>query len=600
MIQDVWQRLALLTPRERARWAALLPIGVATAVLEATAAALVYGLIAVWSDARGVDYLPRVAVASVTRLGGGSLVIGFTLVAAGALLLRNSLILVVAAFRARTAGDTAAALSTRVLRAYLTAPYVFHLRRNSAGLAQNVIVSIPALLGLVDALTILATELLVVVTLLLLLGIVAPLETLVATLVIVAPLVVFVRLSRRAYHRYGARNYELGLLVHAGLQQALGAIKEVKVFGRERFFYEALAHKQEERARIGMRHAALENVPRLLAETAFVLGMLALVLLLHARSPDGGFLLPFVGLYAYVGFRVIPAAHRIALQVGLMRYSLAATASLCADVAALGHDAKRMSEPSSRTPAFRSLIRFERVSFAYDGQPAILQDVDLAIRPGECVGVVGATGAGKSTLVDLLLGLLRPTSGRITVDASPLGEHMLDWRQQIGYVPQAPVLLDDTLRRNVAFGLADDDIDEARVKSAVHVAQLEDLVDSLPDRLETVVGERGIRLSGGERQRVSIARALYHDPDVLVFDEATSSLDPGTERELTRAIERFKGRKTLLIIAHRLTTIERCDRLVLICDGRVAADGPYDQLSRTSPAFRAMAAMPEPVDSRPA
>lgn len=207
------------------------------------------------------------------------------------------------------------------------------------------------------------------------------------------------------------------------------------------------------------------------------------------------------------------------------------------------------------------------------------------------MGIVGATGTGKSTLVDLVLGLLEPTAGRITVDHAPISADVRGWQRQLGYVPQSPFFVDDTLRRNIGLGLPDQQIDDDRIWSSARTAQLEELIASLPGGLDTVIGERGVRLSGGERQRVSIARALYHDPDVLVFDEATSSLDPSTERDLTRAIDLLRGRKTIVIIAHRLTTVEHCDRLLLLKDGRVAAEGSYAELAGTNAVFRAMAAM---------
>ena len=203
--------------------------------------------------------------------------------------------------------------------------------------------------------------------------------------------------------------------------------------------------------------------------------------------------------------------------------------------------------------------------------------------------MVGPSGAGKSTLIDLLLGLLEPTAGRITVDGRDIVTAMRSWRRHIGYVPQEPFILDDTVRRNVAFGLADAEIDDRRVLAALTRAQLSDVVAGLPRGLDTMLGERGTRLSGGQRQRVAIARALYHEPEVLVFDEATSALDTPTERELIAALEALRGVKTLVVIAHRLTTVRRCDRLALLRDGRLAAVGPYDDLIARDPGFRQMA-----------
>jgi ATP-binding cassette subfamily C protein len=231
------------------------------------------------------------------------------------------------------------------------------------------------------------------------------------------------------------------------------------------------------------------------------------------------------------------------------------------------------------------------VSYAYDaGGASVLDDVSLAIRRGESIGIVGHTGAGKSTLVDLLLGLLQPTAGRISVDGRDRRQHARWWQRQIGYVPQAFFVTDDTLRRNIAFGIPDAEIDERRVQRAARVAQLEEVVAGLPQGLDTFVGERGIRLSGGQRQRVVIARALYHEPQVLVFDEATSALDNQTEREIARAIEALHGAITLIVIAHRLSTVRGCDRLIFLDQGRVAGVGSYEELMAGDARFRAVAA----------
>jgi ABC-type multidrug transport system fused ATPase/permease subunit len=217
--------------------------------------------------------------------------------------------------------------------------------------------------------------------------------------------------------------------------------------------------------------------------------------------------------------------------------------------------------------------------------------VSVTVRRGESVAIVGATGAGKTTLVDILIGLLEPTQGSVRVDGTSIAEHLGGWHQNIGYVPQMPFLLDDTLRRNVALGVADPEIDDEAVSRALTVARLQDLTARLPLGVETLLGERGIRLSGGERQRISIARALYRDPALVIFDEATSSLDPGTERDVAEALDAVRGGRTVIVIAHRQTTVERCDRVVLLSDGRITATGSYAELAATSDVFRAVAAL---------
>ena len=207
-----------------------------------------------------------------------------------------------------------------------------------------------------------------------------------------------------------------------------------------------------------------------------------------------------------------------------------------------------------------------------------MQDVSLVVRRGEAVGFVGPSGAGKSTLVDVILGLFAPTSGTVLVDGLDIQDNLRNWQNQIGYVPQTIYLTDDTLRRNVAFGLGDENIDEQAVVDAIRLAQLEEFVTSLPEKLSTVVGERGVRLSGGQRQRIGIARALYHNPSVLVLDEATSSLDTPTEHGVMQAVQALQGSKTVIIVAHRLSTVEYCDRLYRIEDSRLTEQGTFDEV----------------------
>jgi len=246
---------------------------------------------------------------------------------------------------------------------------------------------------------------------------------------------------------------------------------------------------------------------------------------------------------------------------------------------------------------FQDQLVLEDVSFTYHGgAEAVLADVNLTIRRGESIGVVGASGAGKSTLVDLMLGLLEPTKGRITADGVDIASAPRRWRRRIGYVPQAAFLFDDTIARNIALGVPEHEIDPQRLDNALRLAQLGELIASLPLGTATVIGDRGVRLSGGQRQRVAIARALYHEPELLIFDEATAALDNRTERELTQAIEGLRGERTLIVIAHRLSTVQRCDALVFLRNGRVEAMGPFDRLLEENAEFRAMTAMADDED----
>ena len=242
----------------------------------------------------------------------------------------------------------------------------------------------------------------------------------------------------------------------------------------------------------------------------------------------------------------------------------------------------------------RDAITLRQVSYSYPSAGrAALHDINLTIPKGRSIGVVGPTGAGKTTLIDLLLGLLRPTEGQVLVDGADIGDHLRSWQSRIGYVSQKPYLMDESVRQNIAFGVESPEIDDAKVMAAVRAAQLEDFVAALPRGLDTRVGEAGMRLSGGEHQRIATARALYRDPDILVFDEATSALDNATEQALSKALAGLRGTKTMIVIAHRLSTVRNCDELVLLVEGRISDIGSYDELAARNDHFREIAGLVE-------
>ena len=337
-----------------------------------------------------------------------------------------------------------------------------------------------------------------------------------------------------------------------------------------------------------------------MVETAFLCVMLLVVLLVTLTLGPGADVVSLLGLFAYATFRLVPSANRITLYLSSARTGHAFVPHLYDDfVTTVFQPDPGSSAPVDGPITFADAIVFNRVSYVYQARREhAFWEMDLTIRRGESVGIVGRTGAGKSTLADLLLGLLHPTSGRITVDGRDIGTGLRAWQSLIGYVPQEFFLIDDTLRRNIAFGLDEHEIDEGKVINAARLAQLDELVTSLPQGLETRVGERGVRLSGGQRQRVTIARALYREPQVLVFDEATAALDTPSEQEIVRAIEALHRTKTMIVIAHRLSTVHRCDRIVLMDAGRVTGVGSFQQLLEGHAGFREMVGVtpaPQPV-----
>ena len=580
MLNDVRACLALLSPRARWRWAALIPLALGAAAAEAVGAGAAFGLISILGDPARAATLPVAAriYPYLPRHDASAVILAFTLLVMAFYVARNALLTAVAWVQERALDASVRHLSHRLLAAYLAAPYAFHFRRNSAALIQRVTDAVNSVFrGVLGSLVNVASESLVVAGIVAILAWTAPGVTLVAVVVVGAMLLVPLTLSRHATTRWGRAVQQLDAEILQTLQQSLGGVKEVKVLGCESFFLSQFDERLATAARLRSRYATVSAALRMGVETMFICGLLLVSLLLTLSH--GSAALPLLGLFAYAGFRVIPAANRVMLYITQLRYSRPWIEALRADLATLPSPAPAVGPAAADAIRFTHAIAFERVSYTYEGErEAVLLDVELTIAKGEAVAIVGPSGAGKSTLVDVLLGLLPPTSGRVTVDGRDIAGALRSWQRHIGYVPQEPFVLDDTLRRNVAFGVADAAIDERRVKAAVRLSQLSSVVTALPRGLDTMLGERGTRLSGGQRQRVAIARALYHEPEVLVFDEATSALDTPTERELIAALEALRGVTTLVVIAHRLSTVRRCDRLAVLRDGRLVAVGPYREL----------------------
>lgn len=461
--------------------------------------------------------------------------------------------------------------SRRLLGVYLRQPYVFHLQRNSAHLFRNIVGEVGMMVsGAIMPGTLLVTEVAVLVAITVLLFVVEPLGALVAFVIFCLAGFGYHRLTRGRLSKWGqARQTQEGLR-YQDVQQGLGAVKDVLLLGREADFLDKFRIHTEAVAQVAQRQATLQQVPRFLFEAVAILAIACLAFFMLARGARPEALVPTLGVFVAAAFRLMPSVSRVLSSVQSLRYAAPAVDLVSAELAL---PTEREDTPDGASLLLRDSLMVDSVSFRYPAADAwALSDVTLMIPRGASIGIVGGSGAGKSTLVDVILGLLQPEGGVVRVDGVDIRANMRGWQNQIGYVPQTIFLTDDTLRRNVAFGLPDAQIDEAAVTRAVRDAQLEDFVSQLPLGLDTVVGERGIRISGGQRQRIGIARALYHDPPILVLDEATSSLDTGTEREVMRAVRELKGSRTFLIVSHRYSTVEECTRLFRIEHGRLVDD----------------------------
>lgn len=565
---------ALLTPSERRAAVVLLGMMVVGAVLETLGLGLVIPALAIFMEPNLAATYPWVQP-TLDALGNptqNQLVTGAMVGLVGIYLIKTLFLGFLAWWQGRFAFGVQARLSEQLFGIYLHQTYTFHLQRNSAQLIRNVMndVSAFSFFCMLPSLMF-CTEVLVLAGIVGLLLVVQPVGALIVILVLGASGWMLQRATRGLVAQWGhERQYHEGLRTQH-LQEGLGGAKDVKVFGRESHFLARYRLHNSRNARVAQLQFVMQQMPRLWLELLAAAGLAVLVLTMLARGETIISVLLTLGLFGTAAFRLMPSATRVLSAVQSFRFGLPVIDTLFEEFQLAQPEAPARN---SLSPPFSSTIRLANVGFTYlEGAAPAIKGLSVAIAKGETVGFIGPSGCGKSTLVDVILGLLTPSSGQVLVDGRDIQTCLREWQDQIGYVPQSIYLIDDTLRRNVAFGLPDDQIDEEAVRRAIKAAQLEEFVASHPDGLDAIVGERGVRLSGGQHQRIGIARALYHDPAVLVLDEATSALDVATERGVMDAVDALHGAKTVLIVAHRFSTVEHCDRIYRLESGAVTAEG---------------------------
>jgi ATP-binding cassette, subfamily B, bacterial PglK len=601
MLQTLKECWLLAPPSLKRPWWVLVILSVINAVLEITAATSMVVLLAHLAGSP----MPKIPLVqhfvNATDLQTQSGVLGLCAILAVVFILKYGVASLITLLQIRLPLKAGNDLAGRLFQLYLSAPYEFHTRRNSAETIRNLVASVDALFRVVaPAALAIFSESISVAAILTLLIISAPLESLIIGAIACGLLVGFYATFHRRLLFWGKQVQDMTRdgLMHA--RQSIDGIKEIRIFGREKYFWNRYMDVRVALSHTLMRQSELQQLPRVLLEAFFIALVLIAIVLFNFRT-DRADILPLLGLFAYSGLRILPSMARILSSLQFIRSGGAATTAVFRDYSQL-QGALESTDAATTSPGHPSAfeIEIEHVTFRYRSaeQPA-LKDLSVGVKQGESTAFVGLSGAGKSTLVNVLLGLLTPQSGTIRFRGGDVRADLRRWQSHIGYVPQTIFILDDTLRRNVAFGLPDSDIDDDRVRKALELAQLGEILRGLPDGLETRLGEHGGRLSGGERQRVAIARALYGDPDVVVFDEATSSVDGVTERHISEAIERMRGKRTVIIVTHHLNLARSCDKVVLLSDGQVIASGIFDQLMNEYGWFFKQAEMGG-ADDRPA
>lgn len=588
----------LLSRRDRLRALLLFGMMLIGAILEIAGLAAVPAFVSAVVDREAMTGLPVIGPV----LGGLTANLssrGLVLWGAGLLLaifaLKNGFLALNYWAQIRYVTNRRMAISGRLMRAYMNAPYAFFLERNRSELLRNVDGEVTVVCyNVISTILELCTRLVILVAVLGFLLFVEPVITLawIAFLGVIA--VLAVRGVSGRLRGYGLVQQKFRKVFNQSLYQAFGGIKEIRTLGREEFFSSKVLGAVEQIAHVNRFKMFITRVIPPASEMVAMTGLLALAcgLVLQGRETES--ILVTLSLFVVGLVRLREASSAAMNQFADLRYSLVSIEPIFRDLTLLGdagHEELGPDAPTERSQPMRS-IGLEQVWHRYEGADDFaLKGVDIDIKVGTAVGLVGSTGAGKSTVVDVLLGLLDPERGGLVVDGHRLEPRELRrWRSRVGYVPQSIYLLDDTIRRNIALGVEDHEVDEDMLATAIRLAQLDRFIARQPDGLETIVGESGVRISGGERQRIGIARALYNDPAILILDEATSALDNTTERAVIDAVEGMRGQRTVVMIAHRLSTVRGCEMLYYLKDGRVEGVGDYDSLRRGHHEFREMAA----------
>ncbi len=462
-------------------------------------------------------------------------------------------------------------MSVRMMRSYMQQDYLFHVSKNVAEFQRNITNDVNGFFTVVlNALQFLA-EFSVSTVLVVYLFVQDWVSTLAVASLLFLFIVIFTIFFRKVLVKIGEESRQANVLVTKWLFQAFSGIKEIKVSNKESFFASNYDKHFKDCVRIQRQQSILTYLPRPVMETVCICSlMIAMIIKIVVVKSDITSFVTTLSVFAVAAFRMLPSFNKITGYISGMMFNKPAIDSVYSDLKEIEQlmEQRMADQEDTLKVSFNDVIRLDHVSFHYPKSDKwILKNASLAIKKNTSVAFIGESGAGKTTAADLILGILKPQEGTLTIDGVDINRCMASWHEDVGYIPQSIYLMDDSIRANIAFGIQEAEIDNAAIEKALREAQLDQFVHSLPDGLDAMIGDRGVKLSGGQRQRIGIARALYRNPNVLILDEATSALDNETEKEVMEAIDGLHGTRTLIVIAHRLSTISKCDKIYEVGKG---------------------------------
>ncbi len=570
----------LLTRKEKMKWVGIVAFALCTSLLEVVTASVIVVFAQVMNQPEvGQKYLSMVGFAE--HLSPGKIVLYIAIIVGVIYLIKNTVAAVEVFYQNFTIQKMNYHFKNKLLHRYAQADYELYLTRNSS-LGLQVVGGDAELIfsgGMVSLAGIMSEGIIFIC----LLALIVFMKISLALMVFSIGALLWLIISKKIlpqFYRWGQRMQEATLQSTQNLMQFFHAFKEIVLLGKRDVFVDAYQFHSRKKSRVLALQTASNALPRMVIEVLFVGLFVATIAFLCLEYESPVQMIGILGGYLYAGFRLMPGLNRIINQLNIFKGVLPSIERVYTEHNIIADKENYLNIPEF---SFEKCISLNHVDFSYpNANKNALSNINLEIRKGECIGIVGETGSGKSTLVDVILGLLNPSSGTVLIDKKyPVNAYQ--WHQKIGYVPQSIYLIDDTIQANIAFGEKPEAIDHQLLNQVIDFAQLRSFIAQLPDGAKTIVGERGIRLSGGERQRIAIARALYTTPEVLIFDEATAALDNKTEASLMETVHAVSQYRTVIMVAHRLTTLKDCDRIIMMQNGVIKQITDYQDLLAHTP-----------------